>query len=195
VFFDDDYAQRVRGHLRAAGRLPRRGTVYLCAQDRLDGDAASAGPERLLALVNAPADGDTRGFDDPETEACENRCWSLLQRLRPGGDLQPAPGRSCAARRRTFTSLFPATGGALYGPATHGWMALFRRPAAATPITGLYLAGAACIRGRACPMAAMSGRLAAATLMARLDSTQPVEPGAYLWWYVDAISDDRPPRA
>jgi len=169
VFFDEDYASEFRD-IFAHRRLPRRGTVYLCAQDRLDDTPAPSGPERLLALVNAPADGDTRDFDDPETQACENRCWSLLRdcglEVRP-----PAPGAIVRRTPADFHRLFPATGGALYGPATHGWMALFRRPAAATPITGLYLAGGSAHPGPGVPMAAMSGRLAAATLMARLDST------------------------
>ena len=43
-------------------------------------------------------------------------------------------------------------------------------------------------------MAALSGRMAAARLMADLASPaafdQPVAPGGYAWWYVDALSDD-----
>ena len=38
----------------AAGRLPPDPTVYLCAQDR-PGRPGANGPERLMALVNAPA--------------------------------------------------------------------------------------------------------------------------------------------
>ena len=170
VFFDADYASEFQD-IFGRRRLPRRGTVYLCAQDRLDGVAPPAGPERLLALVNAPADGDTHGFDDPETQACENRCWSLLRDC--GLTLTPPPAGSIVRRTPAdFHRLFPATGGALYGPATHGWMALFRRPAAATPVRGLYLAGGSVHPGPGVPMAAMSGRLAAATLMAHLDSTR-----------------------
>jgi hypothetical protein len=44
--------------------------------------------------------------------------------------------------------------------------------------------------GPGVPMAAMSGRLAAATLMAHLDSTSRSRRVRYLWWYVDALSDD-----
>jgi len=39
-------------------------------------------------------------------------------------------------------------------------------------------------------MAAISGRLAAATVMADLDSTSRSKLGRHVWWYVDAISDD-----
>jgi 1-hydroxycarotenoid 3,4-desaturase len=70
-----------------------------------------------------------------------------------------------------FNRLFPATGGALYGAATHGWMSAFRREGAQSRLPGLYLVGGSVHPGPGVPMAAMSGRLAAATLMARLDST------------------------
>ena len=39
-------------------------------------------------------------------------------------------------------------------------------------------------------MAALSGRQAAASVMADLSFDQPVAPGGYAWWYVDALSDD-----
>jgi 1-hydroxycarotenoid 3,4-desaturase len=129
------------------------------------------GRERLLALVNAPADGDRRSFDDPETEACQARCLALLRRCGLNLDLSD-PQR---VRRRTpadFARLFPGSGGALYGPAGHGWMAVFRRAAARTRLPGLYLAGGSVHPGPGVPMAAMSGRLAAATLMADLASTR-----------------------
>jgi len=169
VFFDEDYASEFEDIFRHR-RLPRRGTVYLCAQDRLDDSAGPRGPERMLMLVNAPADGDERDFEDAETEACEKRCWKLLEDCGLQVDLSQ-PMRMVRRTPAAFHRLFPGSGGALYGAATHGWMALFRRPEAATPVPGLYLAGGSVHPGPGVPMAAMSGRLAAATLMARLDST------------------------
>lgn len=171
VFFDNDYASEFDDVMRLR-RLPRRGTVYICAQDRLDGHAAEApaGPERLLALVNAPADGDRRTFDATEIDPCEHRSLDLLKHC----GLTLSIERSSQVRRCTptgFERLFPGSGGALYGAATHGWMALFRRPAATTPVPGLFLAGGSVHPGPGVPMAAMSGRLAAAALMAHLDST------------------------
>jgi 1-hydroxycarotenoid 3,4-desaturase len=147
--------------------------VYVCAQDRLGGDAAPAavlGRERLLALINAPADGDRRPFDASETDPCDQRSLDLLQQC----GLQLEIERPQQVQRCTpadFNRLYPGSGGALYGPATHGWMALFKRPSAATPLPGLYLAGGSVHPGPGVPMAAMSGRLAAATLLAHLDST------------------------
>jgi 1-hydroxycarotenoid 3,4-desaturase len=70
-----------------------------------------------------------------------------------------------------FARLFPGSGGALYGQATHGWMSAFARHSARSPVPGLYLAGGSVHPGPGVPMAAMSGRLAAATLMAHHAST------------------------
>ncbi len=170
VFFDDGYDSEF-DDIFVQRRLPRQGTVYVCAQDRLDGKgAAPAGRERLLALVNAPADGDRQTFDASEIEPCEQRCLALLQHC----GLRLHITQATQVLRRTpadFNRLFPGSGGALYGPASHGWMAVFRRSGATTPVPGLYLAGGSVHPGPGVPMAAMSGRRAAATLLAHLDST------------------------
>jgi 1-hydroxycarotenoid 3,4-desaturase len=169
VFFDDDYASEFDDVLRQR-RLPRQGTVYVCAQDRgSDMQPPPPGKERLLALVNAPADGDIHSFDATEVEPCEHRSLALLQQCGLRLELK---SRTQVLRRTPadFNRLYPGSGGALYGPASHGWMALFKRPGAATALPGLYLAGGSAHPGPGVPMAAMSGRLAAATLLAHLDS-------------------------
>jgi 1-hydroxycarotenoid 3,4-desaturase len=168
VFFDDDYRSEFDDVFRSR-RLPRRGTVYVCAQDRGDDASAASGRERLLCLVNAPADGDSRPFDTLETEPCLSRSLDLLQHC--GLRIEPSPAQRVTTTPADFHRLFPATGGALYGAASHGWMALFRRPGAASRLPGLYLAGGSVHPGPGVPMAAMSGRLAAETLLAHLDST------------------------
>ncbi|MFN9506022.1 MAG: 1-hydroxycarotenoid 3,4-desaturase CrtD [Rubrivivax sp.] len=171
VFFDADYRSEFDDVFRRR-RLPGRGTVYVCAQDRLhDGVDAPAGPERLLALVNAPAQRAGEPLSLWEIDTCEQRSRALLQAC----GLELEISKPVQMRRRTpedFASLFPGSGGGLYGPATHGWMSLFRRSGARTALPGLYLAGGSVHPGPGVPMAAMSGRLAAATLMEDLASTR-----------------------
>ena len=70
-----------------------------------------------------------------------------------------------------FNQLFPATGGAIYGRATHGWRATFTRPGVRSTIPNLYLAGGSVNPGAGIPMAALSGLTAAACLMQ--DRTSP----------------------
>lgn len=175
VFFDDDYASEFDDIFRRR-RLPERGTVYLCAADRAEGRPAPSGPERLLALVNAPADGDRRPFDPRETDPCETRSLSLLRDC--GLTLDWSPQRVKLQTPADFHRRFPASAGALYGMATHGWAAVTRRSGATTPLPGLFLAGGGVHPGPGVPMAALSGRLAAEALTAHLASTRRSHPVA-----------------
>lgn len=163
VFFSDDYAAEFRQI--AAGRLPDDPTVYVCAQDRADDDAALGEPERLLCLVNAPARGLDRPFTPREIATCET---TLRRKLTACGlTMAESPG-TVTTDPGGFERLFPATGGALYGRASHGWMASFKRPGARTTLPGLYLAGGSVHPGPGVPMAAQSGRIAADSLLADL---------------------------
>jgi 1-hydroxycarotenoid 3,4-desaturase len=168
VFFSGDYAREFDEMLEHTS-LPSEPTVYICAQQRLDNDTAPSGrPEPLLCLVNAPASGDSRDFSPMEIEQCEAR---VLQNLvRCGLSLQFRPEAKVVTTPKDFEALFPQTGGALYGQATHGWSAAFSRPTARTRIPGLYLAGGSAHPGAGVPMAAMSGWLAAASVTADLTS-------------------------
>jgi 1-hydroxycarotenoid 3,4-desaturase len=159
VFFSNDYAAEFAD--LAAGRLPRHPSVYVCAADRGTGGTGHAA-EALHMIVNAPATG--AALDQGAIDACETATFALLDRC--GLTVE----RTAAATVRTtpagFATMFPATGGALYGRASHGWQASFRRPGAATRIPGLFLAGGATHPGAGVPMAALSGRLAAAAVIA-----------------------------
>jgi 1-hydroxycarotenoid 3,4-desaturase len=169
VFFSRDYASEFRDMFER-GRLPRAPTLYVCAQDRCDGVTPAPGPERLLILMNAPADGDLRTQSAEELVTCETRVFKHLRRC--GLTIDRGSGAQTITTPSQFESLFPATGGALYGRATHGWASAFKRPGAKTSIPGLYLAGGGAHPGAGVPMAALSGRLAAEQILRDLASTR-----------------------
>ena len=175
VFFTGDYRSEfadIFGH----GRLPRRPTVYLCAQDRGTGTPDNGAPQRLLTLVNAPAVGGQDRLTPEALDECEHHSFSLMRRC--GLALQPQAHESVRQTPDDFHRLFPGTGGALYGQATHGWNSAFARSPATSPVPGLFLAGGSVHPGPGVPMAAMSGQLAAAAVMDSLASTSRSRPGA-----------------
>jgi 1-hydroxycarotenoid 3,4-desaturase len=163
VFFSNAYRSEFDDVLRH-GRLPRTPTVYVCAQDRGDDGSAVRGRERIFCLVNAPPTGDTRPLRPEEIEQCAERAFGLL--VRCGLTVQREPELTRVVTPTDFERLFPATGGALYGKASHGWKASFDRPGVRTRIPGLYLAGGSVHPGPGVPMTALSGRMAAAALLA-----------------------------
>ncbi|MCJ2053033.1 1-hydroxycarotenoid 3,4-desaturase CrtD [Methylobacterium sp. J-070] len=167
VFFGRDYRAEFDAILRAR-RLPADPTVYVCAQDRTEAGPAPEGPERLLMLVNAPADGRERPLTPPEIETCAR---TLFRRLEACGLTLDLASPAMTTTPRDFEALFPGTGGALYGRAARGWAATFKRAGARTAVPGLYLAGGSVHPGPGVPMAAQSGRLAAAAILDDLAST------------------------
>ena len=179
VFFEPDYQSEFTDVFKRR-RLPKQGTVYVCAQDRNDADLPAVssshesqnGTERLLLLVNAPPDGDLENSNSTETEACQDRSLQLLAHC--GLNLDLSTAQMVQTTPSDFNRLFPGTGGALYGQASHGWMTPFQRSGATSNLPGLYLAGGSVHPGPGVPMAALSGQLAAETLMAHLVSTKPL---------------------
>jgi 1-hydroxycarotenoid 3,4-desaturase len=167
VFFSHDYPREFEDLFRHA-RLPVAPTVYVCAQDRGDDETQPAGagrrPERLLLIVNAPATGDNHPPPSEELARCEAQTFRLLERC--GLRVQPSPQHCVMTTPQDFERLFPATGGALYGRASHGWTASFARPGSRSRLQSLYLAGGSTHPGPGVPMAALSGRQAAASVLA-----------------------------
>lgn len=168
VFFSDDYAAEFHDIFRLR-RLPVAPTIYVCAQDRDETESGTKRHERLFCLVNAPPTGNTESVTAQEVEQCEDRTFRFLNRC--GLQIAPRPASTRRTTPRDFARMFPATGGALYGPSSHGWMASFRRPGSRTHLPGLYLAGGSVHPGPGVPMAALSGRMAAASLLQDFAST------------------------
>lgn len=163
VFFSDNYKSEFDAIFEQQS-LPATPTVYVCAQDRNEMNAEQQlEKERLLCLVNAPAIGDNHAFTQREIQQCQLRTFSLLERC--GLHVNFNEQETTITTPTEFDQLFPATGGALYGRASHGWLASFQRPGSRTKVNGLYLAGGSVHPGAGVPMAATSGRLAAEALM------------------------------
>ena len=176
IFFSSDYAAEF-SQIFSRSSVPSGPTIYVCAQDRDEINGAKpAGPERLLCLINAPPTGDSQRFTSSEIKQCEKRSFALLERC--GLQVHRQSEAIVTTTPADFHRLFPGTGGALYGQASHGWQASFRRPGSRTRIKGLYLAGGSTHPGPGVPMAALSGRLAAASVLADLASTSRSVPVA-----------------
>jgi 1-hydroxycarotenoid 3,4-desaturase len=174
VFFSSDYPAEFANLSR--GRLPAQPSIYVCAQDRdgahrggahrdgayRDGAATPAGSERLQIIINAPAIGDA--LLPEEIAQCQTRMLAFLQHC--GLCVRWPPEAQILTTPAGWQHRFPQTAGALYGRASHGWAAAFRRPGARTALPGLYLAGGATHPGAGVPMAALSGRLATEAVLA-----------------------------
>lgn len=164
VFFGNDYPREF-SDIFELRRITDRPTIYICAQDRGEASAGlrEGDNERLLILVNAPADGDQAGITDVDSATLQRRVFAQLAE----NDLSVSsdPEKMQITRPQDFNALFPATGGSLYGSANHGALASFARPNARTSIRGLYVAGGSVHPGPGVPMATLSGRLAAASLL------------------------------
>ena len=165
VFFSSDY--RLEFKMIQNGLLPTEPTTYICAQDRPDSetDAPPNGPERLLMLVNAPAAGDRRAFSQVEIDQCMQGISSVLQRCGVQITATEPPVLTTPAM---YHRMYPASGGALYGQAVLIGSAGLKRPDSRTKLDRLYLAGGSCHPGAGVPMAALSGRQAAASALTDL---------------------------
>lgn len=166
VFFSDDYPAEFAA--LGAGRLADAPSVYVCAQDRDDAGRAPAASERVQIIVNAPAIGDGTPYSAAEIDTCRRHMLESVSRAGLSLELGTS---AVLTTPHDFARLFPSTGGALYGPASHGWAASFRRQGSRTAIPGLYCAGGSTHPGAGVPMAALSGRLAAECLLRDRAST------------------------
>ena len=155
VLFSADY--RTEFDDLDQGRVPSRPSIYIHRQ------AADA----FQIIVNAPPDGDTHHYTPQETERCR---LQMLATLKSCGVTMELDTHSVLTPN-DFEALNRSTGGALYGRASHGWAASFRRQGSRTRMPGLYCAGGSTHPGAGVPMAALSGRLACEALLSDHAST------------------------
>jgi len=173
VFFDGDPAAEFAD--LHAGRVPRQPSLYVCAEDRGQGQAPPP-LERFEIITNAPA-------DPADASDRELPLWheTIIHRAKRFNlSFTPTPDPSTITTPRIFDRLFPETKGALYGQSPHGMMAAFHRPTACTPVRGLYLVGGGAHPGAGVPMATLSARHAVAAILSDLTSMSRSDPTAML---------------
>ena len=158
VFFATDY-EREFTTIFESRSICNEPTVYVCAQDRVNGSLAATGKERLLLLINAPADGDHGTWTDAKLEEQRRNALSVL--ARGGLNLNFSEEECVTTCPDNWHQRFPGSGGSLYGAASHGMFSSFSRPSSGSRIKGLYLAGGSAHPGPGVPMATLSGSIAA----------------------------------
>jgi 1-hydroxycarotenoid 3,4-desaturase len=168
VLFSSDYEAEFRA-LFERRCVPSAPTVYVCAEDReASAPLPEGGGERLFAIVNAPANGDSVRWTDSEVLECERQAMSSMAAC----GLRIFLTERSITTPRQFEELFPGSTGALYGRVSHGMASPFQRPAARTKLRGLYLTGGGAHPGAGVPMAILSGRLASEAVLRDLVSTR-----------------------
>ncbi|MEJ7764529.1 MAG: FAD-dependent oxidoreductase, partial [Acidimicrobiales bacterium] len=163
VLFSSDYRQEFVD--MAAGRPPSDPTVYVCAADRTDPEAAPAGHESLFLLVNVPSS------DDPGAAWGGGRASSYAERVldvveRRGLELRPRIVHREVITPADLASRHRAVGGAIYGTSSNGRRATFTRPANRGRRQGLYLVGGSTHPGGGLPLVALSAKIVAAMIAA-----------------------------
>lgn len=157
----------------ADGHAPAQPTVYVCAQDRGPGDARPRDVERLFCLTNAPP---LHRGGPCEESTCRAAMMEGLARC--GVTLRFEPTKVHATTNAAFAEAFPCSQGALYGPATHGVWAPFRRAPSRTKWPNLHLVGGSSHPGAGVPMVMLGGISAATRILADLHSTRASLPAA-----------------
>ena len=161
VFFESDYPSEFNT-LFEKRNVPSKPTVYLCAQDRGPNGSLN-GSERLLMLVNAPADGDRQSWPEDDVARTRDNALAVLERC--GLNLGFRDSDCVSTTPNDWHGRFPGSGGSLYGGASHGIWSSFTRPGARSRLKGLYLSGGSVHPGPGVPMATLSGRLAASAVV------------------------------
>ena len=161
VFFESDYPSEFNT-LFEKRNVPSKPTVYLCAQDRGPNGSLN-GSERLLMLVNAPADGDRQSWSEDDVAHTRDNALAVLERC--GLNLSFRDSDCVSTTPNDWHGRFPGSGGSLYGGASHGIWSSFTRPGARSRLKGLYLSGGSVHPGPGVPMATLSGRLAASAVV------------------------------
>lgn len=163
VVFPPDYRQEFVDLFDGAAP-PSDPTVYACDQTLAHGRPTwPDGARPVFLMANAPPE-PVGGSASPTWEALEQR---VLARAAAAGLI--AAGDAVVWRRSPaqLAAAFPGSRGAIYGAASNGPLAAFRRaPNRVGAFPGLYLASGSAHPGGGVPLCALSGARAAASIVA-----------------------------
>jgi phytoene desaturase len=137
-----------------AGKPAESPTIYVSAPD--DPDVSPTSAQGMFVLINAPTQGPF-DWDAPGVSACY--ADSVLKLMAARG--LEVRDRLAFCETRTPADLARAVrapGGAIYGTASHGPRAAFRRAANRSPVPGLFLTGGSAHPGGGLPLVALSAR-------------------------------------
>ena len=168
IFFSDDYPEEFR-RLFDDRQPAGEPTIYVAVHSKADPGRAPVGCENWFVLVNAPAlapDGRVDwaalapAYGDRIIDRLETRfgCTGLRAAIRVRRHFTPAD----------FETRYLAHAGSLYGFASHGVRAAFRRPPLRRPGTpDFYFVGGSTHPGGGLPLVCLSGQMVADKVLRR----------------------------
>ena len=147
----------------ARGQMPCDPTIYVCAQDR---GKPQAPPEieNFELILNAPPL-TQRQPKQEDFERCNEITFQRLEQF--GLSFHGSRTRKHLTMPQDFETLFPASGGSLYGQSPKGMMATLKRPKCTTKLNNLFLVGGGVHPGAGIPMATLCAELAVAEMTKR----------------------------
>lgn len=163
--YDDEF-DAIFGRGRPAS-APADPTIYICSPE--DDLMRPDDGEAWFVLVNVPPHGDPDA--DPTTVNWEDQS-TVHEYATRVLDTMAARGWDVRDRLLWFETRTPADleqdtrspGGSIYGTASHGALAPFRRPRNVSPLPGLYLVGGSAHPGGGLPLVALSAETVASLI-------------------------------
>jgi phytoene desaturase len=161
VLFPRDYMQEFTD-IFDRDRPPREPAVYLCAQEACHGRAGWPSDEPVFLMANAPAE----PARSRPPEGWRELRQTVRARIEAAGLAEPGDRIVFERTPSDLAREFPGSRGSIYGTASNGPLAAFRRPPnRVRSVPGLYLASGSAHPGGGVPLCILSGQAAARAVL------------------------------